>query len=217
MAIQDEISRAFQLYEEKAYYDSKTIFEETLQSEMTNADEIQLRFGYGYPLSALGLVDEAVDNYIKLGMLGENTDNHEIVSQALHQIGMVYRESGQYQEAITYFLQEQKMIHTHFMENHLFIAANLYELGYTHLLDGNEDLAFTYLMESFIESQKAKDPIMQACVERGLGEFYVKQNNIEAAHDYYEASIQSFKEAEDEIGALEVVEMLNNIVGNKES
>lgn len=217
MAIQDEISRAFQLYEEKAYYDSKTIFEETLQSEMTNADEIQLRFGYGYPLSALGLVDEAVDNYRKLGMLGENTNNHEIVSQAIHQIGMVYRESGQYQEAMTYFLQEQKMIQTHFMENHLFIAANLYELGYTHLLDGNEDLAFKYLRGCLTESYKSGDPIMQACAKRAMGEFYAKQNNLETARDYFKESIQTFNKADDEIGALEVVEMLNNIVGNKES
>ena len=217
MAIQDEISRAFQLYEEKAYYDSKTIFEETLQSEMTNADEIQLRFGYGYPLSALGLVDEAVDNYRKLGMLGENTNNHEIVSQAIHQIGMVYRESGQYQEAMTYFLQEQKMIQTHFMENHLFIAANLYELGYTHLLDGNEDLGFKYLRGCLTESYKSGDPIMQACAKRAMGEFYAKQNNLETARDYFKESIQTFNKADDEIGALEVVEMLNNIVGNKES
>lgn len=212
MTIQDEISRAFQLYEEKAFHDSKVSFEKILKGEMTTAYEIQLRLLYGYPLSALGLVDKAVDNYKKMGELGKNTFRLEIESQAFHQIGMVYREAGQYPEAIDYFVQEQEMIYQHFTKNHLFLAANLYELGYTNLLLENDDVAFSFLMDSLTEAKKSKDLVMEGCAERGLGEFYLKQNEPEAARAYFEESIQSFKEAEDEIGAAEVVEMLNNVV-----
>lgn len=216
MTIQDDISRAFQLYEEKSFHDSKAIFESALRSELTISDEIHLRFGYGYPLSALGLVDDAVDNYKDLGRLGKENGKLEIELQALHQIGMVYREANQYQEAIAYFNEEQKMIHQYFRKNYLFSAANLYELGYTHLLNGNEDLAFKYLRGCLTESYKSGDPIMQACAKRAMGEFYAKQNNLETARDYFKESIQTFNKADDEIGAAEVVELMDNLLENTE-
>ena len=191
--------------------ESKASFEKLLQEDMIISNEIQLRFVYGYPLSALGLVDKAVDNYEKLGELGKKSKNLEIVVQALHQIGMVYREAEQYNKAISYFEKEQNMIHKHFIDNHLFLAANLYEIGYTLLLDGHVEVAYSFLVDSLTESEKSKDLIMKACAERGLGEFYVKQDKPVAAQAYFEASILSFKEAGDEIGAIEVVELLEKL------
>lgn len=211
MAIQSDISHAFQQYEDKKFRESKVSFEKLLQDDMTLSNEIQLRFVYGYPLSALGLVDKAVDNYEKLGELGKQSKNLEIVVQALHQIGMVYREAEQYNKAISYFEKEQKMIHKHFIDNHLFLAANLYEMGYTLLLDGHVEVAYSFLVDSLTESEKSKDLIMKACAERGLGEFYVKQDKPVAAQAYFKASILSFKEAGDEIGATEVVELLEKL------
>ena len=211
MAIQSDISHAFQQYEEQKFCESKASFEKLLQNEMPILNEIQLRFVYGYPLSALGLVDEAVDNYERLGELGKQSKNLKIVVQALHQIGMVYREAEQYDKAISYFEKEQKMIHKRFIDNHLFLAANLYEMGYTPLLDGHVEVAYSFPVDSLTESEKSKDSIMKACAERALGEFYVKQDKPVVAQAYFEASILSFKEAGDEIGATEVVELLEKL------
>lgn len=51
---------------------------------------IQLRYGYGYHFSVLGLVEEAIDNYTELEMIGRGNSSNEIVSQAIHQARMVY-------------------------------------------------------------------------------------------------------------------------------
>lgn len=211
MTIQDDLSHAFQLYEEKAFQASKVQYEQILEKELTIEMEIELRFGYGYPLSALGYVDEAVANYEKLGQLGEFTERLDLVTQSLHQIGMVYREAKQYKKALTFLTEEQKLIHNHFTNNPLFLAANLYEMGYTHFLDGNDEVAYSFLVDSLVEGEKAGDLIMLACSQRALGEFYQKQAKPKAALAYFEESIEMFKEAGDEIGAAEVVQMAEKL------
>lgn len=51
-----------------------------------------MRYGYGYHFSVLGLVEEAIENYTELEMMGRENSSKDIISQAIHQAGMVYRQ-----------------------------------------------------------------------------------------------------------------------------
>lgn len=207
MTIQENTSLAFQLFEEQKLKESVKMYEKIFESVLTNEEEIKVRFGYGYPLSALGHETKAIENYSKLKELGEVTNNREVISQSLHQIGMVYRQSKHYQKALEKFNEEREMIETYFRNHNLFKAANDYELGYTNLLLKNYSEALKYLEKSLKESIKSKDSIMIACAYRGLGEYYSSQSNIDLAETYFNKSIHSFKDASDEIGIEEVKEL----------
>lgn len=51
-----------------------------------------MRYGYGYHFSVLGLVEEAIENYTELEMRGRENSSKDIISRAIHQAGMVYRQ-----------------------------------------------------------------------------------------------------------------------------
>ena len=68
--------------------------------------------------------------------------------------------------------------------------------------------------QSLEEAKQAEDSIMLACSQRGLGEYYFKQNNRDEAIRHLEESIQNFNAAEDFIGAYEVKQIIEAIDDN---
>lgn len=212
MTIQSDLALAFQLFEEEKFNHSKALYEEILEKELTLDEEIQLRYGYGYPLSALGLVKEAIENYAELKIIGKENLDNDIISQALHQQGMVLWQNGVYNCAHEIFLKERAFIEEHFKKNKLYKAANYYELGYVNLLLGNLKEAYPFLKHSLAEAKQTKDLIMIACSLRGLGEYYIKQNNRAEAVWYLEDSIQNFEAASDSRGVYEVKQIIQTII-----
>lgn len=91
------------------------------------------------------------------------------------------------------FEKEQKFICQYFKDNLLFRAANLYELGYTNLLLAHNGVAYSYLVDSLNAAEKTQDPIMIACAQRGLGEFYIRNKEIERARTYLEQSLSYYR------------------------
>lgn len=127
-----------------------------LKPDLTIDEEIQLRDGYGYPLSEFGLIEEAIDNYSELEEIGRKLSNKELISQAIHQIGMVYRQNKQYEKVLDKFYEEKRFITEHFEHNLLFKAVTNYELGYTKLLKNYFEAAYDYLKTSLNEAVKLK-------------------------------------------------------------
>lgn len=134
MTFSDRISLAFRLFEENKLTESKEVYDDLLSGSLTEKEKNALRYNYGYLLAELNQVDEAIRNYDKLLQIGKDTSDKEIISQAIHQKGMVYRLSHQYEKALEEFLKESAYINDHFSNRPLFHSANYYELGYTHLL-----------------------------------------------------------------------------------
>lgn len=211
MSFQKQLSKAFQLFEESKYNESVRLYEALLGENLSIQEEINLRYGYGYPLSSLGKVEEAIANYETLQELGERTENLEIVSQAMHQIGMVYRQNKEYEIALDWFEEECIFIENHFRKNKLFLAVNTYELGYTNLLLGNLNLAYNYLKHSLKCSRDVEDSILTACALRGLGEYFVADNKKELAIEHFKESMKFFKNASDFTGEAEVAALLNEV------
>jgi tetratricopeptide (TPR) repeat protein len=208
MTFQTKLAQAFNLFEDGKWNKSIEIYKRLLTRPLSTDDKIKLRFGYGYPLSAAGLVEEALTNYYDLKELGERTNRNDIVSQAIHQLGMVHRQAKQYEEALEKFHKEQNFIKKQFPNNSLFIAANTYELGYTNLLLNNDEEAYRYLKESLVLSEKTKDAIMIASAHRGLGEYYLSQTNHVLAKKHFNESIRYFNKDSDHKGKQEVEELL---------
>lgn len=214
MTIQSELALAFQFFEEKQFIESKNLYEEILEKDLTLNETIQLRYAYGYPLSALGLVEEAIENYTALEIIGKEDSNNEIISQAIHQAGMVYRQNAYYECALKKFFEEKDFIEEHFNEKNLFKSANHYELGYAYLMKDDFEEAYHFFNQSLEEAKQAEDSIMLACSQRGLGEYYIKQNNRDEAIRHLEESIQNFNAAVDFIGAYEVKQIIEAIDDN---
>lgn len=211
MNFHDEIALAFHLFEENKLNEAIKLYNSILTNRLTIAEEIQVRYAYGYPLSQLGLVEEAIENYVSLEKIGRDYNDMTIVSQATHQLGMVYRQNGQYERALGKFHEERQLIEKYFREHLLFKAANYYELGYTNLLTDKFNEAYSYLNLSLDLALKTKDLIMIACTYRALGEYYSKQNNPEKSITHFNISIQNFEQVSDSQDVLEVKALIKNL------
>jgi tetratricopeptide (TPR) repeat protein len=152
----------FKLFEEKKFIESKELYEKILDSPLTVQEEIQLRYGYSCPLSELGFVEKALEKYFELEDLGKETSNKELISQSIHQRDMVYRQNKEYSKALKKFVEEKNFIQKRSSNNHLFMAANLYEIGYTNLLKNNVKEAYHYLTKRLTVAKEIDDFIMIA-------------------------------------------------------
>lgn len=211
MTFSDKLSLAFRLFEDGKLAESKSIYDELISESLTEKEEVALRYNYGYLLTELNQVDEAINNYDKLLEIGKDTNNKEIISQAIHQKGMVYRLSYQYEKALKEFLKEYAYINEHFLNRPLFYSANYYELGYTHLLLKEYDSANSFLKLSLEQALISKDTTMLACSYRGLGEYHQSQSEKEEARSYYEKSIKEFQSVPDDYGVEEVEELIRSL------
>lgn len=215
MSVDKKLSVAFKLFEEKNFTESKALYEKILENPLTIQEQIQLRYGYGYPLSELGFVEEAIENYFELEKIGREISNQEIISQAIHQRGMVYRQNKEYSKALKTFDVEKNFIQKTFPNNDLFIAANLYEIGYTNLLKNNLEEAYHHLTKSLKLAKQTNDFIMIASAQRGLGEFHSKQKQYDESIEYLKESLKNFEKVSDDIGASEIEKMIQSIIENQ--
>ena len=211
MSFESNLSLAFRLFEEGKLIESKSLYDELLSKMSTQKEEIGLRYNYGYLLTELNQVDEAIGNYNKLLQIGKDTNNKEIISQATHQKGMVYRLSGQYEKALEVFSLEYNYINEYFSNRLLFQSANYYELGYTHLLLKEYDRAKYFLELSLSTAVKSGDKTMIACSYRGIGEYHQSQSEKEEARLYFEKSIKEFQSIPDDYGEKEVEELIRSL------
>lgn len=206
MSFQEQLNKAFQEFEKGHLTEAEHIYEELFSRELSAKEEIQVRFNYGYYLLERKRFEEAIDNYRRTLVLAQNENNKELISQSYHQIGMVYRVMEQYDKALDQFQQEREYINRHFPDNILFLAANSYEIGYTHLLNNQLGDAKKHLDLSIRYALESGDYIMIACYYRGLGDYYGKRSNLDKAMRMYKESIAFFKQADDIKGMQEVKE-----------
>lgn len=105
--------------------------------------------------------------YISLAKSHKDLENEHI---GLHQLAMVYRESGQYELALETIEAEHAIIVAYFPEDQLKLSVNNYEQGFLRFKIKRYDDAIGYLKMSLEQAQKTDDVIAQACAYRGLGE-----------------------------------------------
>lgn len=208
MTFNEKLQEAFALFEAGELRAAKNIYNRLFISDLTVEEKIQVRFNYGYLLLEQQQMQDALHNYEAALHLAQHLGDKERISQAYHQIGMVYRLAENYEKALDHFKIERNYIERNFPNNQLFIAANAYETGYTNLLAENIKNAAPHLNAALTHSLKTNDPVMTACAYRGLGDLYRAQKNYEAAENAYKQSVFHFTKAQDEMGVSEVMERL---------
>lgn len=139
--------------------------------------------------------------YISLAKSHKDLENEHI---GLHQLAMVYRESGQYELALETIEAEHAIIVAYFPEDQLKLSVNNYEQGFLRFKLKRYDDAIGYLKMSLEQAQKTDDVIAKACANRGLGETYLAMKDNDLAKIHLTKALALFVEAGDDLGAEEV-------------
>jgi tetratricopeptide (TPR) repeat protein len=189
---------AWEAFESGDYELAQARWHELLSNAKSQEDRDSANWGLGYVLVKVGKFSNAKQ-------IWEDIFNRTGDHKALHQIGMVERDSGQPTEAFEVFLKESKMISD---SDLLAKAVNLYELSYCSLLMGNLDLAEHYLEQYRDFTGKGGDPIEEACFFRLEGDVY-STIDPERARLSYELSLKKFQRAQESTGASEVLQRLS--------
>ena len=209
-SIQDMISEAWSLFDNKRYDDSRAVYNECYS--MLDKDDVLLEssilMGLIYVESFSENFDKAREYANKLvGMAQSNEDRHIY----LHQLGMVERMAQNYDTALSIFCDEESIILEYFPDDYGSLSANMYEQGYVMSKKGICDEA-TRLMDRAISfAEKSEVPMCEGCAYRGMGEIYVVAGEKNTAKEYFMKAIQSFTKAEDQIAVNEIKDMINQL------
>ncbi|TIH99414.1 hypothetical protein FAJ39_07610 [Streptococcus suis] len=147
----------------------------------------------------------ACQRYVQLARKEQNAEQEHI---GLHQLAMVYRSQGDFKKALELIEEEATLLATEFSEDKLKWSVNDYEQGYLRLQLGELDSALHFMKRSLENALMTDDLIAQACAYRGLGEIYATNRITDLAEQAFMQSITAFEEADDDIGANEVRELM---------
>jgi tetratricopeptide (TPR) repeat protein len=148
---------------------------------------------------------------VKLGRFGEAKriweSNFDLTGdhKALHQIGMVEREAGNFDAALKIYKQERRLIK---IEDRVAVCANLYELALCSFMAGKKAEASKYFVE--YENFVSEDPIERGCFYRLKGDLF-KETEIALARSAYERSLEFFQRAGASFAAQEVESRLKSL------
>lgn len=178
---------AWDLYERGEYQESERIWHELI----SEAPEGELNQGYrlslGYVLVAQKKFDEAETLYRDLY---KETKDHIF----LHQLCMVFREKGAFEEALAYLRLELSMIND---DDHLSLGANAYEFGKINELLGKYDVAKRYARGCMESALATEDTVLKGCAYRLLGDVH-RWSDKETALKFYREAIGFFTAVPDQ-------------------
>ena len=145
------------------------------------------------------------EKYIMLAQESEDIENEHI---GLHQLAMIYREQGDFNKALKFIQDEEKIIEKHFSSDNLKKAVNNYEQGYVRLKLNQLDEALKFMVLSLEQSLRTDDVISQACSYRGLGEIYLAFGDTQLAKMHFEKAIEIFKSVDESEGVKEIEKLM---------
>lgn len=157
----------------------------------------------GYIFAFRGQFDEARQVYGRLRETALAQPERIREHIAVHQLGMVERMAGRYEEALALFEEEHDLIDPD--ADHA-LAVNAYELGNVALLLGRLDDAERELTRCLHLARTGDDPVALGCAWRGLGDLAVAREDFEAASSAYAHAKEAFREADDERALREIDE-----------
>ena len=145
------------------------------------------------------------EKYIMLAQENEDKENEHI---GLHQLAMIYREQGDFNMALKFIQDEEKIIEKYFSSDNLKKAVNNYEQGYIRFKLKQIDEALKFMVLSLEQSLRTDDVISQACSCRGLGEIYLALGDTQLANVNFEKAIELFKSVDESEGIKEIEKLM---------
>lgn len=153
--------------------------------------------------------ETAREIYIKYISLAQEKNDNENLHMGFHQLAMVYREMGNYEQALDLIEEEKKTLTIHYPEDRLKMSINNYEQAHLRLNLGRYEKALKYGTLCLEQALQTEDKIAQACAYKIVGEVNLALNKMELAKVNIKKAIELFEDAGDDVGAEEVRHLLN--------
>ena len=201
-----KINTAWELFLKGKISESKKIVEKDFS--IKTCTDLSLLNLMGYLFLAekdYSLCIPIFEKYIMLAQESEDIENEHI---GLHQLAMIYREQGDFNKALKFIQDEEKIIEKHFSSDNLKKAVNNYEQGYVRLKLNQLDEALKFMVLSLEQSLRTDDVISQACSYRGLGEIYLAFGDTHLAKMHFEKAIELFKSIDEYEGIKEIEKLM---------
>lgn len=208
-----EINEAFELFEQGEFEKAEAIYLaclEELRDEKSDAYKAVL-YGLGYVKSHQGEMDKAKQYFNEVREIALEQADKKEEAMALHQLGMVERMAGEYEEALRLFTAEKEIWKGHFPDFYIGFSANCYEKGYIALKQKRYEEASELLQTSLEYAKAAADLVAEGCAYRGLGEIELVRRRFDQAKAYFEQARSAFEEAGETIGVAEIQEFLKHL------
>lgn len=201
-----EINKAFKLFDEGEYKQAEKIYLACLNGltdEQPNLYKVALN-GLGYVTSHQGQYEKARQYFKEVLDISLNQEDKKEEAMALHQLGMVERMAGEFNDSLYYFNEEEKIWKHYFPEFYLGFSANSYEKGYIAIKQGQYDEARAFFRDSLAFAESANSSVAEGCAYRGMGELEMAKLNFDKAKIHFQQATAAFNEAGDSIAIKEI-------------
>jgi serine phosphatase RsbU (regulator of sigma subunit)/Tfp pilus assembly protein PilF len=128
------------------------------------------------------------------------------LSNALNNIGYIYKDQGKIKDALDYF--SRSLVIRKEIGDKIGIANSLNNIGYIYNKQGQEKEALDYYSRSLKMQEELDDKSGIATSLNNIGAIYSSQGKLKEALDYYSRSLKFYEEIDEKLG---VANSLNNI------
>jgi tetratricopeptide (TPR) repeat protein len=198
------IHQAWALFEEGKLEQAEQLYRQQLEANPKHEAALH---GLGYVLAEQKRFEEAEGCYLELLNLARHRNDPIASHRAIHQLGMVQRIAGRYEEALVSFQTEAEIM----LNEPLAISANAYEQGYIHLKLGDYAEAEGWMEKAVQNALASGDKIALGCALRGTGELFLAMGILRDAQGFLEQAKAAFLEGNDPKGAADVEGLLESI------
>ncbi|HEX6647952.1 MAG TPA: CHAT domain-containing protein, partial [Pyrinomonadaceae bacterium] len=129
----------------------------------------------------------ALDYVQRSQRLAEQVGDKKTLSNALNNIGLIYRDQGNYARALEYL--EKSLTLSEALGDKLTISLTLNNIGATYGLQGNHSQALEYFQRALKLGQAADDKSIIANALNNIGLTYHKYRDYPRALEYYQQSL----------------------------
>ena len=127
-----------------------------------------------------------------------NTFFQKRLAVSLNNIGIIYKDQGDYPKAIDHLTRSLKI--KEMIGNKRRFSYSLNSIGNIYVMQGNYDLALEYYDKSLKISEETGDKKVMAIILNNIGIIYQDQGDYAKAIDYYTRSLKLKKEIGDKKG-----------------
>lgn len=197
--INQRIEDASKLVEEKKFEKALDSFESfDSEKKLSNKQKFKIALNKGIIKIYLFNYDEAQHDLETALNLGEKTEDRYDQARALHQLGILAKLRGDYDEAIELLREELRRCSSLMPSYYSDLSYNFFEQGDVMMLKENFTDAKMYFKHALVFAETESNYHGVGLATRSLGRLSRKVNRRKEALSYLRKSYENFKLAEDQ-------------------
>lgn len=208
-AYTEQFDKARKLREEGKYAASLKHYRKLEEGERLSPDQhSELLYGLAVGYKETGETDLAVDYFRQALERGRKREKRADQAAALHQLGIIARERGDLDDAITCFRDELAVWNSHMEGYFNGLSSNFYQQGITLMEKGEYTDARMYLNHSFTFADTEDNYYRQGCALQALGQLEMKLNKRKIALRTLRHAYTNFKKDDNKEGVNAVLALI---------